>query len=119
MVSAMSSIGRDLTGSTNWGSHMREVGFEDVTERRFYVPVNTWARGKKNKVLGVLCGENLAEGVASMSTAAFTRLLGWSPEKLEVFLVGVRNDLKNKDVHAYIMVYFAYGRKPAAADVRA
>lgn len=115
LVSAMASIGRDITASHQWASHMRAVGFEDVEERRFYVPTNTWARGKKNKLLGTLCTQNLSEGVASMSTAAFTRILGWTREKLEVFLVGVRNDLVDKNIHAYIVVYFAWGRKPAVA----
>jgi hypothetical protein len=114
LVSSMASIGRNLADSQKWGAYMHEIGFEDITERRFYVPTNTWARGKKNKLLGALCTQNLSEGVASMSTAAFTRILGWSREKLEVFLVGVRNDLMDKDIHGYILVYFVYGRKPAA-----
>ena len=113
----MARIGRDLAGSQKWASYMHEIGFEDITERRFYVPTNTWARGEKNKLLGALCTQNLSEGVASMSTAAFTRILGWSREKLEVFLVGVRNDLMNKNIHGYILVYFVHGRKPAAVEV--
>lgn len=116
LVSSMASIGRDLAGSQKWGSYMREIGFKDVTEQRFYVPTNTWARGKKNKLLGALCTQNLCEGVASMSTAAFTRILGWSREKLEVFLVQVRKDLMNRNIHAYIVVYFVYGRKPAVVE---
>jgi hypothetical protein len=116
MVSTMASIGRDLAGSHKWASYMREIGFEDVTERIFYVPINTWARGKKNKILGALCAENLSEGVASMSTAAFTRILGWSQEKLEVFLVGVRKDLKDKSIHAYVRIYFVHGRKPRLVE---
>jgi len=91
---------------------MRAVGFEDVQERLFYVPTNTWARGRKNKLLGALLQQNLSEGVASMSTAAFTRILGWSRERLEAFLVGVRNDLMDRNVHGYVVVYFAWGRKP-------
>lgn len=92
---------------------MREIGFEDVTEKRVYVPVNPWARGKKNKLLGAISLQNLSEGITSMSTAAFTRLLGWSTERLDVFLAKVRNDLENKHCHAYGLVYFVYGRKPA------
>lgn len=118
LVSTMASIGRNLTGSQEWGSHMREVGFEHVTERRFHVPINTWARGKKNKLLGALCAQNLSEGVASMSMAAFTRIMGWSREKLEVFLVDVRKNLMNKDIHAYIVVYIAYGKKPGLVEHR-
>jgi hypothetical protein len=108
----MGRIGRNLKDSQNWGRYMREAGFEDVVEKRVYVPVNPWPRGKKNKLLGAISLENMSEGIASLSTAAFTRILGWSPQRLEAFLAGVRDDLKNKHIHAYGVVYFAYGRKP-------
>lgn len=117
LVSSMAMIGRNLAGSEDWATYMREVGFEDVTEKRFYVPINPWARGKNNKLLGALACQNLSEGVASMSTAAFTRILGWTSEKLEVFLVGVRKDLRNKAIHGYIKTYFVWGRKPGAVTV--
>jgi hypothetical protein len=116
LVESMARIGRNLEDTQNWGRYMHEAGFEDVTERRIYVPVNPWARGKKNKLLGAISLQNLSEGIASLSTAAFTRVLGWSPERLEVFLAGVRNDLRNKHIHAYGTVYFAYGRKPARLE---
>lgn len=91
---------------------MREIGFEDVTERTFHVPIAPWARGNKNKILGAMVAENLSEGVASMSTAAFTRLLGWSQEQLETFLARVMEKLKNINIHAYVRIYFVYGKKP-------
>ncbi|KAE8442529.1 hypothetical protein EG329_003244 [Mollisiaceae sp. DMI_Dod_QoI] len=112
LVECMSRIGRNLLDTPNWGQYMREAGFIDIVEHRILVPVNPWARGKKNKILGAISQQNLLEGVASMSTAAFTRILGWSPERLEVFLARVRDDLKDKGIHAYGVVYFVYGRKP-------
>jgi hypothetical protein len=115
MIESMARIGRNLTDGQNWGQYMREAGFEDVTEHRIYVPVNPWARGKKNKLLGAISQQNLLEGVESMSTAAFTRILGWTPEKLHELLEGVRANLQNKGVHAYGIVYFAHGRKPRKA----
>lgn len=34
----------------------------------------------------------------------FTNVLAWSPDAVEVFLVDVRKDLKNKNIHAYFPV---------------
>lgn len=121
MVESMSRIGRNLKDSQNWGQYMKDAGFIDITETRVYVPVNPWARGKKNKLLGAISYQNMSEGIASLSTAAFTRILGWSQEKLEVFLVKVREDLGSKDVHAYGIVYFVHGRRPdvGEAEVKA
>ncbi len=112
MVESMSRIGRNLKDSQNLGQYMRDAGFVDVTEARIYVPVNPWARGKKNKLLGAISYQNLDEGIASLSTAAFTRILGWDQPKLEVFLSEVREALGDKRVHAYGIVYFVHGRKP-------
>jgi hypothetical protein len=112
LVECMSRIGRNLLDSRNWAQHLRDAGFVDVTEHRVLVPVSPWARGKKNKLLGAISQQNLLEGVASMSTAAFTRILGWTKENLDIFLARVREDLKNKDVHAYGTVYFVHGKKP-------
>lgn len=110
----MTMIGRNLCDSTNWAQHMHEAGFVDIVEHKFNVPMSPWSRGKKNRLLGAISMENLLEGVASMSTAPFTRVLGWSQARLEVFLVQVRNDLRNREVHVYDVVYLVTGRKPLA-----
>lgn len=110
----MTTIGRNLCDGPNWTQHLKDAGFVDITEHKLLVPVSPWARGKKNKLLGAISLQNMTEGVASMSTAPFTRMLGWSQERLEVFLVQVRDDLKSKGIHAYGVVYFITGRKPSA-----
>ncbi len=113
----MARIGRDLTGSHRWGQYMRDAGFENVTERVVYVPVNTWPRGQKNKLLGAISLQNMLEGIESLSKAVLTRVWLWSPEQIEVFLAAVRADLKNKAVHAYGRVYFVHGRKPGGSGL--
>jgi len=45
--------------------------------------------------------ENISSGLHGLSSAVFTRVLGWSPEELEVLLGQVREDLKDTRVHAY------------------
>lgn len=113
MIECMTRIGRNLKDTHNWAQHMRDVGFIDVVEHKLLVPVSPWARGKKNKILGAISLQNMIEGVSSMSTAPFTRILGWTQERLESFLVGVKDNLSSKEVHAYGIIYFCYGRKPS------
>lgn len=45
--------------------------------------------------------ENLAGGLMGLSVATFTRLLGWTVEELEVFLVDVRKEMKDTSIHSY------------------
>lgn len=34
----------------------------------------------------------------------FTRVLGWSPEEVQVHLAGARQDIRNPDIHAYVLL---------------
>lgn len=45
--------------------------------------------------------ENFTSGLSAFSMALFTRVLGWSKDEVDVFLVHVRREMKNKKVHAY------------------
>ena len=51
------------------------------------------------------CCQNLLDDLNAISMALFTRVLGWAPERIELLLAGVRNDLKDRRIHAYAEVY--------------
>lgn len=45
--------------------------------------------------------EDLGGGLEGLSVALFTRVLGWSKEETDIFLAGVRKDMKDTKIHAY------------------
>lgn len=45
--------------------------------------------------------ENISSGLHGLSSAVYTRVLGWSAEELEVFLAQVRQELKDTSIHTY------------------
>lgn len=49
--------------------------------------------------------ENLGNGASGLSMALFTRALGWRSEEVEVFLVDVRKQMKDRSIHAYWPMY--------------
>jgi len=51
--------------------------------------------------------------------AVFTRGLGWSKEQTEVFLAGVRKDMKNTKIHCYWEMYTPTPSILVDADVSA
>ncbi len=51
--------------------------------------------------------------VEAYALALFTRVLGWTNEKTQVFLSAVRKELKDPNVHIYGKLHVVYGRKPA------
>ncbi|CAG9977312.1 unnamed protein product [Clonostachys byssicola] len=91
---------------------MRDAGFADVVAIPFPWPINTWPRDPKHKEVGRWAMENFTMGCESMSQALFTRALGWSIDELRVFMTQVRQDLKNRRIHAYWNFWIVYGRKP-------
>ena len=41
--------------------------------------------------------------------------MGWSKEQVAVYIAHLRNQLKDRNVHGYVMMRSVYGRKPEAA----
>lgn len=50
---------------------------------------------------GMWTYENLGNGASGLSMALFTRALGWTQQEVELFLVDVRRDMKDRSVHGY------------------
>ncbi|KAK4241320.1 hypothetical protein C8A03DRAFT_41263 [Achaetomium macrosporum] len=94
---------------------MREVGFVDIHETVFKLPLNGWPRDAHLKHLGMLWQRNLLEGLSGFSLGMFHRFLGKSVEEIELSLVDVRKSLFDRNVHAYQKLYVVWGRKPETA----
>ena len=85
--------------------------------RVFKAPLGRWPRDPGMKDLGHWWNENMVLGLQGFSLAYFSRILGWSAEEIEVYLVNVRKSLADKDVHAYHRLYVIWGRKPLKGEV--
>jgi hypothetical protein len=60
----------------------------------------------------------MTEAMPAYSLALFTRVLGWTPEEVEVLLAGARKDLKNTNYHLYTRLHIVYGRNPPLLESR-
>ncbi|KAK3301263.1 S-adenosyl-L-methionine-dependent methyltransferase [Chaetomium fimeti] len=92
---------------------MHEVGFVDIHEMIFKIPLNGWPKEVRLKHVGMMWQRNLLEGLSGFSLDMFNRL-GKSIEEIELSLVEVRNSLFDRSVHAYHKVHVVWGRKPDA-----
>lgn len=63
---------------------MREVGFVDVQEMVFKIPVNGWPKEVRLKHVGMMWQRNLLEGLSGFSLGFFNRFRGKSVEEIEV-----------------------------------
>lgn len=116
-LEGMKSYGRPINSALQYKTLMEAAGFVDVKEIRYKWPSNRWPRDPKYKELGMWNLENFSRGLSGFSLALFTRPkdaggLGWSVEEMEVFLTGVRKELRDTSMHMYFPLYVVYGRKP-------
>lgn len=70
---------------------MHEVGFVDIHEMTFKIPLNGWPKEMRLKHVGMLWQRNLLEGVSGFSLDMFNRL-GKTIEEIEVSGVVARRD---------------------------
>lgn len=101
---AGAKLGRPLTEAPKYRALLEEAGFTGVVEKKLKWPIGGWARDEHYKQLGEWCRESLTSGLEGLTTALFTRGLGWSPEEVLVFCAKVREEIRSKRVHAYMSV---------------
>jgi len=54
-----------------------------------------------NMSAGLWMNENVLNGLEAFSLMMFTNVLGFTVEEVQLLLVDVRKDLKNRRIHAY------------------
>ncbi|OBR13084.1 Methyltransferase domain-containing protein [Colletotrichum higginsianum IMI 349063] len=112
---ACTIFGRPFASIPDLATIMTEVGFEDVVLTKNKWPMNSWPKDQHYKTLGAWSLENYLQGIEGWTMPAFTKGLGWTKDQVQVFLIDVRNEMKDRTIHAYWPVYSIYGRKPVPA----
>jgi len=100
-VEAGTRLGRDMLAPRKYRDWMIEAGFVDVNEVKLAVPGNPWARGRDNKRMGFLQMTNFLDGLHAATMTLFTKGLGWTSDEVEVFLVEMRQAIKDPKIHFY------------------
>jgi ubiquinone/menaquinone biosynthesis C-methylase UbiE len=103
-VEAGEVTGRAWTNARYYKQWMEEIGFEEVKEKIFEVPTSNWPRGKKVKELGLWFHENMMDALGA-SKVLLNKALDYAPDEVELLLMEVRKNLKNRGVHAYMPLW--------------
>ena len=91
---------------------MKVSGFINCSIKSVKVPIGGWPKDKRLKCAGALFRKSILEGISGIGVRLFTKELGWSPQEMEILVMGVRTELKQKNVHAYCQYYVVCGQKP-------
>jgi SAM-dependent methyltransferase len=83
------------------GPRLKEAGFINVKDDVYKIPMNPWPKDSKLKELGRYEMVAIVNAVEPYCLALFTRVLGMSNEAVQTLLVGVRDELRNPNIHVY------------------
>jgi len=81
---------------------MEEAGFVNVQTVNMKLPMSPWNKtNRRLREAGGFAMMSMMNDLTGMSLAVFTRLLGWDPVELEVFLAYVKKEWKQGSIHGY------------------
>lgn len=97
MLAATKKIGIDALASLQHPRMMKENGFINIGERQLKIPMGPWAKGRKEKQIGIMAQKDLAEGIEGISTKLLL-MVGYEPETLTQFFEEVKKELMDPKV---------------------
>lgn len=101
MTSGAAKLGIDTSNPSRYKAMFEEVGFVDVTETVFELPIGPWGKSKYHKKIGSLFRKDLDMGCEGMAMGMLTRIHGMQKEEVMKMVTQVKLDMANRDVHAY------------------
>jgi ubiquinone/menaquinone biosynthesis C-methylase UbiE len=101
LAEAQRKAGIDPQATAKFKTQLEEQGFVNVKYEVFKWAIGPWPKGEREKEIGKWSLENTLMGLHGITTAIFTRALNWSPEAVELFLVGVRKQMLDPRSHVY------------------
>ncbi|KAL7897158.1 S-adenosyl-L-methionine-dependent methyltransferase [Trichoderma sp. TUCIM 5745] len=117
MRDACDKLDRPATLGASLKEIFERVGFVDVEQLVFRLPLNAWPRDERLKDLGWMWGQNFSQGLNGFSTLLMNRAYGRTQDEIELSLVRVREEILDPRVHAYMPIFVVYGRKPFIGEM--
>lgn len=93
-------LGRPWTNVQHYKKWFEEVGFENVVEKKYYFPLNPWAKGKYYKELSVYAQKDFMNALEGMSLRIMGSM-GWSADEVRAYLPAVIENVKDTKTHVY------------------
>lgn len=99
---AAEKFGRPFADCPSLAKLMEEVGFVDVSLKMYKWPLNPWPKDSHYRELGGWNYSNFIQGIEAITMAPFTRGHDWTKEEVQIFLIGLRKELSDMRIHAWI-----------------
>jgi SAM-dependent methyltransferase len=110
---ASTAVGKTLNVAHLQRQWMIDAGFINVTEDVRKVPIGHWPKDKKLKEIGRVQRVQMIQAIPTFTIAFYTRVLGYSMEKTQLLIEGVKREFMDTSLHLYLKWHFVVGQKPS------
>jgi hypothetical protein len=97
--------GRKLNVAPELKQWMIDAGFEDVVEKVYMTPLGPWPKDRKLKEIGKWQYILAPDSVEAYGLRLYTQVLGWSSDEAKIHHALVKQQIRDKSLHAYAKVY--------------
>ncbi|KAL1640686.1 hypothetical protein SLS58_006700 [Diplodia intermedia] len=96
-------LGKEFYSGPKLEGYLQDAGFKNVHVQPYKVPSGPWPKDRKLREIGTINLLQALDGMEGFSLRIFTGVLGWTVDEVTVFCAKVREELKVKSVHPYIL----------------
>lgn len=105
-------MGTSLEAPRRWAGQMRDAGFVEVQDVVYKIPMGTWPKSKRLRIIGRLEQMMLMEGFEAFMLRGYVEILNGRAEDLAFILAHARREITDQSIHTYVFFHVTYGRKP-------
>ena len=104
-------FGLDVTLLDRIDQELEAVGFTNIQCTTFKLPIGTWPREKRQRLLGLYFRTLFLDALPAISARLFPEM-GLSKSESEAFLADVKNCFEDQTTHAWFPAVFILAQKP-------
>ncbi|KAE8133846.1 S-adenosyl-L-methionine-dependent methyltransferase [Aspergillus pseudotamarii] len=93
---------------------LQEVGFTEIRHHQIRLPLSPWHQGDQERLVGRWYGLAFLQSMESLSLAPFSRILGWSPDRIHQLLFNAKSEAFNNQTQGFHILNIYQARKPTS-----
>jgi len=93
---------------------LTEAGFVEIDHQMVGLPLNPWHQDEHERTVGRWYNLAISESIETLSLAPFSRVFGWSVDRIKRIAADVQSEAFNKEIHSYNILHIYQARKPVA-----
>ncbi|KAF5251005.1 hypothetical protein FANTH_3869 [Fusarium anthophilum] len=106
------ALGRDFFVNDLQVEGLKRAGFSSLKIVDYKIPIGGWPKDPGMAEIGRFVQQTLENDLEGYSYLLWNEVLQWPKDEYQLFLMQMRQALRNRKVHSYITMRYVYGQKP-------